>query len=120
MNIGITSIGALGIALIGLASGILILKAQQNLSKGELRTLMRWLFVTVILCGFPYAVWTFLLESELLVIENAFTRQAPGMILVALFFLSMFKAALVARKIGKNFGFEEEKARIKNELEKSN
>lgn len=118
MNLGITAIGALVIAVIGLTAGVLIFKAEQRLSKGELKKLMKWLYLTVLLCGFPYAMWNFLLEAELIQITDSFTKQLPGMILVTFFFLFMLKTSLIARQMGKTFGFQEETKTISEEMKK--
>ncbi len=118
MDLTIQSIFALILTLMGLASSVLIFNAQKNLSKGQLKQLLTWLFLTVLVCGFPYALWTFLTEANIIVIQDIFTRQLPGMILVFLFFGFMLRTAMIAKKLGDTFSFNDASKRIAKELKK--
>ncbi len=104
----INVLGTLLVAVIGLAAGILIYQGYRELSKGTTKQLMVWLLMTVMLCGFPYAVWNFLLESGLVAIEDPSLKEIPGIVLVFLFFLFMLRASMIVKKIGKDFGFRDE------------
>ena len=116
MNFGLSAIGSLAVSIIGLISGILIFNAYKKFSVGELKDMMLWLFVTVMFCGFPYAIWTFLIESELIIPTTDTIEHLPGMILVTFFFVFMLVASLKAKKLGDMFGFKELGAKISENL----
>jgi len=115
----ITSILTLAIALIGLTSGILIFRTYTRLTDGIVRKLMFWLVMTVLLCGFPYALWNFSIEAGFVAVPNPDIPDIMGSTLVTFFFLFMLQASLVARKIGKEFGFGADRERIKKALEEA-
>lgn len=115
----IMSIGALVICVLGLISGLLIFRSYRRLSGDDLRGLLLWLFITVMCCGFPYALWNFLIESGIVVIQDAFIRQLPGMILVTLFFVFILRSAWIAKKIGEQYGFKEQGKKAMESLKKS-
>lgn len=115
----ITAILTLAIALVGLTSGLLMFRAYTRLSDGMVRKLMFWLVMTVLLCGFPYALWNFALEAGLIVLPNPEFPDIMGSALVTFFFLFMLQASLIARKIGKEFGFGADRERIRKALEEA-
>ncbi len=99
-------IGSLIIFLIGLISAIVIYTSMQKLSKGVARELFFWLFSTIAVCGLPYALWNFLIESKIIVLANLEIRELVGVVLVGFFFLFMLKTAFIAKKFSEKFGFE--------------
>jgi len=117
MNI-LSIVGVTIVVLLGIGSGVLLIRGYRNLSEGRVRSLVKWMAVAVILCGLPYAIWNLLVEAEVITFADKFLLQLPGMILVLLFFIVMFKAALVVNKIGNEFGFNEDRKRIEKELKK--
>ncbi|MBN2127350.1 MAG: hypothetical protein JW703_03070 [Candidatus Diapherotrites archaeon] len=99
-------IGSLVVLVIGLISAFFVFTGMKKLSPGITRKMFFWLFITIVLCGVPYALWNFLIESEVLVIPSAGNRELVGMVLVFFFFVFMLKTSMTAKKLSEEFGFE--------------
>ncbi len=106
MDSAITIFGSFVVTLLGLVSGLLLFNAYKDFTQGHMKDLTKWLSLSVLLCGFPYALWTFLMEAELVYIADPFLRQLPGTILVGFFFVFMLKASLIISHMGKEFNFK--------------
>jgi hypothetical protein len=85
------------------------------MTKGDLKSLLFWLNISVVFCGLPYAVWNFLLESKIFTFDQNIAI-IPGYIFVTLFFICILKTATIARKLGKLYSFDVETETIKTEL----
>lgn len=109
-------LGAILISILGFLSGLVIWMSMKKFSKGKVRNLFKWIFITVMFTGFPFAVWNVLLESHLFFIEDPIIRELPGMLLVTLFFVFMLKTAIVGKGIANEFSFTAETERMKEAM----
>ena len=76
------------------------------------------MLVTVLVSGFPYAVWTFLIETKLLVLSDPIWNQIVAGIFVLLFFGFILRTAVTARILGKSVSFKNETKEIAEEMKK--
>ena len=118
MNFGIPALVGLAIMLMGLLSILLIHYAKRGVTDGHFKKLLDWMFITVFVSGFPLAVWTFLVESEMIVISDPSLLKIPASIFVLLFFGFILKTAVIAKELGEAVSFKHETASIKNEMSK--
>lgn len=102
------------IVVIGWVAGALIYKGQRELTDGLTKKMMKWLLGTVLGCGFPYAMWNFLLYAEVIPIQSTFLRELPGNLLMALFFVMMLRTGMIVKKMGSAYGFTSQLKRMKD------
>jgi len=102
----LTAILSGGVALIGLITIILLYISMKKLMPGPTRNLFLWIYLTVLCCGFPYALWNLLVETNLIQIADPFLKMLPGYILVSLFFIFILVTAFKAKKLANLVSFK--------------
>lgn len=118
MELGISAMAAFAIVLMGLLSMLLIHSARRDLANGKFKSLLNWMLITVLVSGFPYALWNFVVEAKMLVLVDPAWNKLVASIFVLLFFGFILRTAVAARKLGKEVSFKKESASIASEMEK--